>query len=113
MLLLHRSLPRDSLLAGIWAALAIGPVDAEVVAIEARKIAERAVATVVPIGALSRYDRPKPTLNGYDTLLEAARDDYDGHRPLRPPLGPAPGNCTFRPCGRRLRGWPRSPSATG
>ncbi len=71
VLLLHRSVPRDSLLAGIRAALAVGSVDAEVVAIEARKIAERAAAPVVPIGALSRYDRPKPILNGYDTLLEA------------------------------------------
>ncbi len=54
----------DPLLAGIRAALAVGSVDAEVVAIEARKVAERTVAPVVPIGALSRYDRPKPTLNG-------------------------------------------------
>lgn len=72
VLLLHRSVPRDSLLAGIRAALAVGSVDPEVVAIEARKVAERAVAPLVPIGALSRYDRPKPTLNGYDTLLEAS-----------------------------------------
>ncbi len=28
------------------------------------------VAPVVSIGALSRYDRPTPTLNGYDSLLE-------------------------------------------
>jgi transposase len=72
VLLLHRSVPRDSLLAGIRAALTVGSIDAEVVAIEARKVAQRAVAAVVPIGALSRYDRPKPTLNGYDTLLEAS-----------------------------------------
>jgi transposase len=72
VLLLHRSVPRDSLLAGIRAALTVGSIDAEVVAIEARKVAERAVAPVVPIGTLSRYDRPKPTLNGYDTLLEAS-----------------------------------------
>jgi transposase len=72
VLLLHRSVPRDSLLAGIRAAVAVGSVNAEVVAIEARKVAERAVAPVVPIGALSRYDRPKPTLNGYDALLEAS-----------------------------------------
>ena len=72
VLLLHRSVPRDSLLAGIRAALGVGSVDAEVVAIEARKVAQRAVAPVVPIGALSRYDRPKPTLTGYDTLLEAS-----------------------------------------
>ena len=72
VLLLHRSVPRASLLAGIQAALAVGSVDAEVVAIEARKVAERSVAAVVPIGSLSRYDRPMPSLNGYDTLLEAS-----------------------------------------
>ncbi len=44
VLLLHRSVPRDSLLAGIRAALTVGSVDAEVVAIEARKVAQRAVA---------------------------------------------------------------------
>jgi flavin-dependent dehydrogenase len=59
-------------IAGMRAALAVSSTDPEVVLIEARKAAERAVAPVVPIGALSRYDRPKPTLNGYDTLLEAS-----------------------------------------
>ncbi len=72
VLLAHRSLPRDALLAGMRAALAVSSVDPEVVVIEARKASERAVAPVVPIGALNRYDRPKPTLNGYDTLLEAS-----------------------------------------
>lgn len=72
VLLAHRSLPRDALLAGMRAALATGTVDPEVVVIEARKASERAVAPVVPIGALDRYDGPKPTLNGYDTLLEAS-----------------------------------------
>ena len=72
VLLAHRGVKRDALLAGIRGALAVGSVDPEVVLIEARKAAERAVAPVVPIGALSRYDRPKPTLNGYDTLLEAS-----------------------------------------
>ena len=27
------------------------------------------VAPVIPIGALARYDRPAPTLTGYDQLL--------------------------------------------
>jgi len=48
VLLLHRSVPRDSLLAGIRAALTVGSIDAEVVAIEARKAAARTVAPVVP-----------------------------------------------------------------
>jgi hypothetical protein len=54
------------------AALDVGTIDPEVVVIEARKASERADAPVVPIGALARYDRPKPTLTGYDTLLEAS-----------------------------------------
>jgi hypothetical protein len=73
VLLAHRSLPRDALLAGMKAALAAGSIDPEVVVIEARKVTEgTVVAPVVPIGALSRYDRPKPSLDGYDTLLEAS-----------------------------------------
>jgi hypothetical protein len=72
VLLAHRSLPRDALLAGMQAALKVGSVDPAIVIIEARKAEERAVAPVVPIGALARYDRPKPTLDGYDNLLEAS-----------------------------------------
>ena len=72
MLLAHRTIPRDALIAGLRAALDIGSIDPEVVVIEARKVSERAVAPIVPIGALARYDRPKPTLDGYDTLLEAS-----------------------------------------
>jgi len=72
VLLAHRAVPRDALVAGMRAALAVGSVDPEVVFIEARKAAERAVAPVVPIGGLSRFDRPKPTLTDYDTLLEAS-----------------------------------------
>ena len=37
--------------------------------IEARCAATNQVAPVVPIGALARYDRPAPTLSGYDDLL--------------------------------------------
>jgi hypothetical protein len=72
VLLAHRSIPRDALIAGLRAALDVGSLDADVVIIEARKVSERAVAPVVPIGALARYDRPKPTLNDYDNLLEAS-----------------------------------------
>jgi hypothetical protein len=72
VLLAHRTIPRDALIAGLRKALDVGSIDPEVVVIEARKVSERTVAPVVPIGALSRYDRPKPTLDGYDTLLEAS-----------------------------------------
>jgi transposase len=72
VLLLHRSLPADALVAGIERALAAGSVDAAVVAIEARRASQRAVAPVIPIGeGLHRFDRPPPSIAGYDDLLEA------------------------------------------
>jgi hypothetical protein len=58
VLLLLRSVLRDSLLAGIRAALAVGSGDAEVVAIEARKVAERAVAPVVAIAPFRATTAP-------------------------------------------------------
>ncbi len=49
------------------AALAVGSVDPEVVAIEARRIAAgRPAAAVVPIGRRPRL-RPAPSLAGYDS----------------------------------------------
>ncbi len=71
VLLLHRILPGPAVIAGMRRALAVGSVDAEVVAIEARRHNERAVAAVSPIGAgLSRFDRPAPSIAHYDALLE-------------------------------------------
>lgn len=37
--------------------------------INARRSAGEKVAEVVPIGALTRFDRPAPALDGYDRLL--------------------------------------------
>jgi hypothetical protein len=37
--------------------------------IDARRHVGTQVAPVIPIGALARYDRPAPTLTGYDELL--------------------------------------------
>ncbi len=72
MLLLHRSIPADTLIAGIERALTAGSIDAAVIAIEARRAGEATVATVVPIGeGLSRFDRPTPSITAYDDLLEA------------------------------------------
>jgi transposase len=74
VLLLHRNVDHDSVLAGMEAALAVGSVDPEVVAVEARRHRHRpaAPALVVPIGA-RLAQRPPPRLDGYDQLLEAAR----------------------------------------
>lgn len=71
VLLAHRLLPAESVVAGMGAALGVGSVDPAVVLIEARKHAHDTTAAVVPIGALARFDRPPPTLACYDDLLEA------------------------------------------
>jgi transposase len=71
VLLLHRVLPGEQVTAGMDRALSAGSVDPAVVAIEARRAIE-AVSTVVAIGdGLSRFDRPKPSVAGYDDLLVA------------------------------------------
>ena len=54
------------------AAVSSGALDPQVVIIEARRAATAQIAPVVPIGALARYDRPAPTLTGYDDLLTTA-----------------------------------------
>lgn len=69
VLLLHRHLPAPAVIAGMAAALGVGAIDDKVVAVEARRAAEGGSGVVVPIGALARYDRPSPTLGGYDDLL--------------------------------------------
>lgn len=72
VLLLQRTLAADTVVAGMQRALLAGSVDAEVVAIEARRLGQPAAAVVIPIGAgLSRFDRPAPTVAHYDSLLEA------------------------------------------
>ena len=50
-------------------AIQAGVIDPQVVLIDARREASGHVAPVIPIGALSRYDRPAPTLSAYDDLL--------------------------------------------
>jgi transposase len=72
VLLAHRLLPADAVIAGMHAALALGVIDPAVVIIEARKrAAHDPTAAVLPIGTLTRFDRPPPTLSVYDDLLEA------------------------------------------
>ena len=71
VLLLHRSMPAAQVVAGIERALSAGSIDANVVAIEARRTGEP-VAAVIPIGeGLHRFDRPTPSIAHYDQLLEA------------------------------------------
>ena len=48
-------------------AVASGALDPQLVILDARR-GPAPVAPVVAIGALTRYDRPTPTLTDYDTL---------------------------------------------
>jgi hypothetical protein len=69
VLLAHRTLPAAALTAAMSKAARSGVLDAQAVIIDARRQAGRQVAPVIPIGALSRYDRPAPALDAYDQLL--------------------------------------------
>jgi hypothetical protein len=72
VLLLHRRLGAAVVIEAIDAALAVASVDPEIVAIEARRVAERRPdAPVVAIGTGARDVRPLPRLEGYDALLAA------------------------------------------
>jgi hypothetical protein len=69
VLLGHRTLPAPALARAMDKAVASGVLDPQAVLIDARRLASGHVAPVIPIGALARYDRPTPTLAGYDALL--------------------------------------------
>jgi transposase len=87
-LLLHRHLEPADVLAGITAALSVGSVRADVVAVEARKAAQRRGIQPPPIEATQRQqvislterrlaelpgdDRPLPSVDTYDDLLGKA-----------------------------------------
>jgi transposase len=75
VLLLQRRTPAAVVKQAIDAALGIGSVDPEVVAIEARRIETRRPAgEIVPIGTGARDVRPLPRLDGYDLLLAAGSE---------------------------------------
>ena len=73
VLLLHRHLPAASVHAALDAVEQLGAADPALVAIEARRIADgRREAAVVERPALRRFERPAPSLAGYDALLAAS-----------------------------------------
>jgi transposase len=89
VLLLHRHLEHADVLAGISAALCVGSVNADVVAVEARKAAQQPDAAPTPVEATPRRqqvvslterrladppggDRPLPSVDVYDELLGKA-----------------------------------------
>jgi transposase len=73
VLLAHRTLPTTALRAAMDTAISTGLLDPQIVIIDARRDANGQVAPVIPIGALARYDRPTPSLAGYDELITGSR----------------------------------------
>jgi hypothetical protein len=74
VLLLHRTLATEQVIAGMEAALSASITDPAVVAIEARRHGEspESVVTAEIAEGLARFDRPKPTISHYDQLLEGS-----------------------------------------
>ena len=73
VLLAHRTLPAAVLVTAMDRAVSSGVLDPQVVLIDARRAQSVHVAPVIPIGPLTRYDRPAPTLTDYDQLLTTRR----------------------------------------
>ena len=102
VLLLHRHMDDADVIAGIGAALSVGAHTADVVAVEARKVAQArssgqagpgpAAQTVAAqetpaavtsltlrrIAELPPDNRPPPTVDGYDQLLRQPRTSQEG-----------------------------------
>jgi transposase len=73
VLLLHRTLPADAIIAGMKAGLKVDSCDPDLVAVEARRAIHPGPLpplTVPPVQAVT--DRPAPSLTGYDQLLAGA-----------------------------------------
>jgi len=70
VLLLHRTMDPAAVISGMERALAVGSIDPEVVAVEARRSLGRPLPTPVVSESLAVFDRPAPTLSHYDALLE-------------------------------------------
>ncbi len=70
VLLAHRVLSFEAVVAGIEGALRVGSVDPAVVMVEARRATEQRPEPAA-VENLSRFDRPKPSLRAYDDLLGA------------------------------------------
>jgi transposase len=69
VLLLHRTLPAEAVIAGMTAAAEVHSVDPDLVAVEARRASHRSAAPIpVPVATVE-VTRPVPSLAGYDQLL--------------------------------------------
>ncbi len=78
VLLLHRTLPTHAVIAGMNAALELGSLDPDLVAVETRHtlqaetVAPAPVPLPVAVAAVAAIRRPTPSLAGYDQLLTGA-----------------------------------------
>jgi transposase len=70
VLLLHRTMAGDAVISGLEGAIGVGSLDPEVVAVEARRSLGRHEPAPVISESLAAFDRPAPTLSGYDELLD-------------------------------------------
>jgi transposase len=70
VLLLHRTMDAAAVISGLEGAMAVASVDPEVVCLEARRSLGRPVPTPVGGESLAAFDRPAPSLSGYDALLD-------------------------------------------
>ena len=73
VLLLHRTLPAETVITGMRAAISMDSVDPDLVAVEARRVShpKPAPPLIVPTGK-DLGERPAPSLAGYDQLLAGA-----------------------------------------
>jgi transposase len=69
VLLLHRTMTADAVVAGMERTMTTGSVDPEVVAVEGRRSLGRPVIAPVTDQTLTAFDRPAPALAHYDALL--------------------------------------------
>jgi hypothetical protein len=69
VLLAHRGLAPEVLRQALDRSIETGCIDPQLVLIDARRLARTDSTPAVPIGVLTRYDRPVPSLTAYDTLL--------------------------------------------
>jgi transposase len=69
VLLLHRILPADAVIAGMSAAAGLDSIDPDLVAVEARRASHPSAASILLPASTVEKSRPAPSLAGYDQLL--------------------------------------------
>jgi transposase len=80
VLLLHRRLSDEHVVAGITAALKAGSLEPKVVAVEARRAAEVSTpaSVIVELSSARSSERPAPSLDRYDALIASGVEEVAG-----------------------------------